>query len=58
MDFIAGNSPKKKKKKPKIGFGLEGKFRLGFQSVHTWAIWPYGPKVWTMDFATKQRVLT
>jgi hypothetical protein len=19
---------------------------------------PYGPKVWTMDFATKQRVLT
>jgi len=38
VDFIAGNSQKKeKRKKPKIGFGLEGKFRLGYQSVHTWA---------------------
>jgi hypothetical protein len=35
VDFIAGNS--QKKEKPKIGFGLEGKFRLGYQSVHTWA---------------------
>jgi hypothetical protein len=28
---------KKKNQKPKIGFGLEGKFWLGYQSVHTWA---------------------
>ncbi len=38
VHFIVGNSPKKKKKTPKTQkLGLEGKYQLGHQSVHTWA---------------------
>jgi len=69
VDFIAGNSThthkkKKKKKNPKIGFGFGRKISVG-PSICShlgngigYGLRCYGLKVWTMGFATKQRVLT